>query len=97
MAQTILADNDVVITTAAVPGKRAPLLVTTPTWSEKMRPGSVLVDIAAEQGGNCELTRAGEDVEHRGVSILGPVNAASAVANHASQMFAKNLASFLEA
>jgi NAD(P) transhydrogenase subunit alpha len=90
----VLADNDVVITTAAVPGKRAPVLVTA-EMAARMRPGSVLVDVAAEQGGNCELTRPGEDVEQAGVSILGPLNMASSVANHASQMFAKNLASFL--
>jgi proton-translocating NAD(P)+ transhydrogenase subunit alpha len=83
-----------VITTAAVPGKRAPVLVTA-EMAAKMRPGSVLVDVAAEQGGNCELTRPGEDVEQGGVSVLGPLNMASSVANHASQMFAKNLASFL--
>ena len=90
----VLAENDVVITTAAVPGKRAPVLVTA-EMAAKMRPGSVLVDVAAEQGGNCELTRPGEDFEQGGVSIVGPLNLASSVANHASQMFAKNLASFL--
>jgi NAD(P) transhydrogenase subunit alpha len=90
----VLADHDVIITTAAVPGRRAPVLVTA-GMAARMRPGSVLIDVAAEQGGNCELTRPGEEVEQDGVAILGPLNMASSVANHASQMFAKNLASFL--
>ncbi len=84
-----------VITTAAVPGKKAPVLVTT-EMVERMAPGSVIVDIAAERGGNCELTRPGEMVEHRGVAILGPVNLPSSVPYHASQMYAKNIATFLK-
>ena len=89
-----VAENDVVITTAAVPGKKAPVLVTAEMVAG-MAPGSVIVDVAAEQGGNCELTRPGETVEFGGTSVLGPVDLASAVANHASQMYAKNLASVL--
>ena len=93
MAEAI-AENDVVITTAAVPGKKAPILVTT-EMVEKMRPGSVLVDVAAEQGGNCEATRAGETVVCGGARVIGLLNPASAVAGHASQMFSKNLENFL--
>ena len=90
-----VAENDVVITTAAVPGKKAPILVTT-EMVEKMRPGSVLVDVAAEQGGNCEATRAGETVVCGGARVIGLLNPASAVAGHASQMFSKNLENFLK-
>jgi proton-translocating NAD(P)+ transhydrogenase subunit alpha len=93
MAEAV-AENDVVITTAAVPGKKAPVLVTAEMVAG-MAPGSVIVDVAAEQGGNCELTRPGESVESGGTHVLGPVNLASSVANHASQMYAKNLGSFL--
>jgi len=90
----VLAEQNVVITTAAVPGKKAPVLI---TWemAARMAPGSVIVDIAAERGGNCELTRAGETVEEGGVLILGPVNLASQIPYHASQMYAKNIATFL--
>jgi len=91
----LLAEQNVVITTAAVPGKKAPVLITR-EMVERMAPGSVVVDIAAERGGNCELTRPGETVEHNGVSILGPVNLASTVPYHASQMYAKNIATFLK-
>ncbi len=90
-----VAENDVVITTAAVPGKKAPVLITT-EMVEKMRPGSVLVDLAAERGGNCELTQPGKTVEHRGVTILGPVNLPSSVPFHASQMYAKNITTLLK-
>jgi len=89
-----VAENDVVITTAAVPGKKAPVLVTK-EMVEGMTPGSVLVDLAAERGGNCELTRAGDTVEHRGVKIMGPLNLASTVPYHASQMYSKNLFNFV--
>jgi NAD(P) transhydrogenase subunit alpha len=89
-----LAENDVVITTAAVPGKRAPVLVTD-EMLRGMRLGSVIVDLAAETGGNCERTRAGETVEAHGVTILGPTNVASTIPYHASQMYARNLAAFL--
>ena len=94
MAEAI-AENDVVITTAAVPGKKAPILVTT-EMVEKMRPGSVLVDVAAEQGGNCEATKPGETVACGGARVIGLVNPASAVAGDASQMFSKNLENFLQ-
>ena len=90
-----IGESDVVITTAAVPGRRAPLLVAR-SMVERMRPGSVIVDLAAETGGNCELTRAGAEVEHAGVLILGPVNLASEVPYHASQLYSRNLTSLLE-
>jgi len=91
----VLAEQNVVITTAAVPGKRAPVLITR-EMAARMAPGSVIVDIAAERGGNCELTRAGETVESGGVRVLGPVNIASQIPYHASQMYAKNIATFLK-
>ncbi|MEI9972251.1 MAG: Re/Si-specific NAD(P)(+) transhydrogenase subunit alpha [Ignavibacteriota bacterium] len=91
----VLAEQSVVITTAAVPGKKAPVLVTR-QMVERMAPGSVVVDIAAERGGNCELTKPGETVVHKGISIVGPVNLPSAVPYHASQMYAKNIATFLK-
>src|SRR5204862_1601048 len=87
-------DADVVITTAAIPGKRAPILVTRAAV-EGMRPGAVIVDLAAESGGNCELTQAGTQVMHDGVAILGPVNRPATLPQHASQMYARNVASFL--
>ncbi len=90
----VVAGCDVVIATAAVPGKKAPVLVTAQMLAT-MRPGSVIVDVAAEQGGNCEVTRAGETLTHRGVSVIGPLNLASAVPNPASQMYGKNLSNFL--
>src|SRR5262249_45827956 len=82
----VLAEQNVVITTAAVPGKKAPILVTR-DMAARMAPGSVIVDIAAERGGNCELTRPGDVVEQNGVRVLGPVNLPSAVPFHASQMY----------
>jgi len=85
---------DVVITTALVPGRRAPLLVTAETV-EAMKPGSVIVDLAGEQGGNCELTVPGQSVERHGVTIIAPVNIASDLAYHSSQMYAKNLAALI--
>jgi H+-translocating NAD(P) transhydrogenase subunit alpha len=91
----VLREQNVVITTAAVPGRKAPILVTK-EMVEKMLPGSVIVDIAAERGGNCELTRASETVIHNGVSILGPVNMASLAPQDASQMYATNLINFLK-
>ena len=81
--------------TAAVPGKRAPILVTK-EMVEAMAPGSVVVDIAAVRGGNCELTKPGETVVHNGVSILGPVNFASLAPYHASQMYSSNVVTFLK-
>lgn len=93
LAQAI-GGADVVITTANIPGRKAPLLVRTPLV-ERMRPGSVIVDLAAESGGNCELTRPGEEVHHHNVTISGPLNLPSSLPFHASEMFAKNLESFL--
>jgi NAD(P) transhydrogenase subunit alpha len=87
--------SDVVITTAAVPGKKAPVLVTADMVA-KMAPGSVIVDLAAERGGNCELTRPDETVVHQGVTILGPTNLPSAAPHHASQMYSKNVHTFLQ-
>ena len=86
--------SDVVITTAAIPGKRAPILVTRAAV-EAMRPGSVIVDLAADTGGNCELTQAGTTLQHHGVTILGPTNLPATLPLHASQMYARNVTSFL--
>jgi len=91
----VLREQDVVITTAAVPGKKAPILVTK-EMASAMAPGSVIVDIAAERGGNCELTRPGETVVHQGITILGPLNVPSTIPYHASQMYASNIVSFLK-
>jgi len=89
-----VAANDVVVTAAVIPGKKAPLLVTKEMVA-RMLPGSVIVDLAAERGGNCELTRAGETVVEHGVTIIGETNLASTVPYHASQMYARNLTAFL--
>jgi H+-translocating NAD(P) transhydrogenase subunit alpha len=94
MMARVVAANDVVITTAVVPGKKAPVLVTA-AMVRGMAPGSVIVDLAAERGGNCELTRADQVVVERGVTILGPTNLPSTVPYHASQMYAKNITTFL--
>jgi NAD(P) transhydrogenase subunit alpha len=94
MMARVVAGNDVVITTAVVPGKKAPVLVTA-DMVRGMAPGSVIVDLAAERGGNCELTRADEVVVEEGVTILGPTNLPSTVPYHASQMYAKNVTTFL--
>jgi NAD(P) transhydrogenase subunit alpha len=88
----VLREQDVVITTAAVPGRKSPILVTA-EMVEAMPPGSVIVDIAAERGGNCELTRPGEVVVHNQVTILGPLNLPSMIPYHASQMLSTNIAS----
>jgi H+-translocating NAD(P) transhydrogenase subunit alpha len=93
--QEVIREQDVLITTAAVPGKKAPILVTA-EMASAMAPGSVIVDIAAERGGNCELTRPGETVMHQGISILGPLNIPSAAPYHASQMYGSNIAAFLK-
>jgi NAD(P) transhydrogenase subunit alpha len=93
MARTVGA-SDVVISTAVVPGKKAPLLIPADAVAG-MAPGSVIVDLAAERGGNCELTRPGETVVSGGVRILGPTNLPATVAYHASQMYAKNITTFL--
>jgi proton-translocating NAD(P)+ transhydrogenase subunit alpha len=87
-------DADIVITTAAIPGKRAPILITAEAV-QGMKPGAVIVDLAAETGGNCEVTKPGADVRHNGVLILGPLNLPSTLPLHASQMYAKNVSSFL--
>ena len=94
MMLKVVAASDVVITTALIPGKRAPILLTT-EMVEAMPPGSVIVDLAAERGGNCELTRPDEIVVHRGVTILGPSNPPALVPYHASQMYSKNITTFL--
>ena len=89
-----IAKSDVVITTAAIPGRRAPLLVTA-EMVKGMRPGSVIVDLAAESGGNVELTKAGEDVDVAGVLIMGTLNVPSTMPLHASQLYARNVANLL--
>lgn len=89
-----VAGSDVVITTAAIPGQKSPVLITADAV-RGMQPGSVIVDLAAERGGNCELTRAGEEVVENGVLILGPLNLPATMPYHASQMYAKNLVTFL--
>jgi NAD(P) transhydrogenase subunit alpha len=94
MMLSVVAASDVVITTAAIPGKKAPILVTE-EMVKGMRPGSVVVDLAAERGGNCELTKAGETVVEYGVKIMGPENIPTTIPYHASQMYAKNVATFL--
>jgi NAD(P) transhydrogenase subunit alpha len=94
MMQRVIAASDVVITTAAIPGKKAPILVTG-DMVRSMAPGSVIVDIAAERGGNCELTKPGETVVVEGVTILGPLNIPTEIPFHASQMYSKNIATFL--
>jgi NAD(P) transhydrogenase subunit alpha len=87
-------DADVVITTAAIPGKRAPILITADAV-RGMKPGAVIVDVAAETGGNCELTEPGSEVRRDGVVVLGPLNLPSTLPLHASQMYARNISSFL--
>jgi NAD(P) transhydrogenase subunit alpha len=95
----VLAEQQVVITTAAVPGRKAPVLITR-EMAARMAPGSIIVDIAAGvphgSGGNCELTRPGETVEAGGVRIFGPVNLPSTIPYHASQLYARNIATFLK-
>lgn len=97
--QAVLAEHlktvDVVITTAAVPGRNAPRIVSA-AMVEGMRPGAVIVDIAAETGGNCELTRLGDTIRHGGVTIVGPVNLPASAPIHASEMYSRNLYNFLE-
>jgi NAD(P) transhydrogenase subunit alpha len=89
-----IAESDAVITTAVVPGRKAPVLVTKEMVSG-MAPGSVIIDLASERGGNCELTRPGEKTIEHGVTVIGSINLASSVPYHASQMYAKNLTTFL--
>jgi NAD(P) transhydrogenase subunit alpha len=94
MMLKVVAASDVVITTALIPGRRAPILLTT-EMVEAMAPGSVVVDLAAERGGNCELTKPDEMVVHRDVAIVGPSNPPALVPYHASQMYSKNIITFL--
>ncbi len=89
-----LAKADLVITTAAVPGRPAPRLIDRATV-ERMKPGAVIVDLGAESGGNCELTKPGETVHHQGITIIGPINLPASVPRHASEMYARNLYNFL--
>ena len=90
----VIAESDVVITAAVIPGKKSPVLVTK-DMVERMAPGSVIVDLAAERGGNCELTKPDEIVVADGVTIIGEYNLAGTVPYHASQMFARNVSAFL--
>ncbi len=94
MMTRVVAENDVVITTAAVPGKKAPVLVTE-RMVEGMASGSVIVDLAAERGGNCELVEPGGTVVRHGITIIGPLNLPSTVPYHSSQMYARNIKTFL--
>jgi len=91
----VMREQDVVITTAAVPGMKAPLLLTR-EMVHAMTPGSVILDLAAERGGNCEVTVAGATVMERGVTVIGPVNIPATVPRHASEMYARNIATFLK-
>ncbi len=95
MMARVVSENDVVITTAAVPGKRAPVLVTE-DMVRSMRPGSVVIDLAAERGGNCEITEPGKTVVKHGVTLVGEVNIPSTVPFHASQMYSNNIVNFLK-
>ena len=90
----VVAESDVVITAAVVPGKKPPILVTR-DMVRKMAPGSVIVDLAAERGGNCEATTASKTVVEHGVTVIGQINLASTVPYHASQMYARNISAFL--
>jgi NAD(P) transhydrogenase subunit alpha len=90
-----IAVSDAVISTASVPGRAAPRIITQAAV-ERMKAGSVIVDIAAEQGGNCELTRPGETVQHRGVKIVGPLNLPASLPYHASEMYSRNLFNLLK-
>jgi NAD(P) transhydrogenase subunit alpha len=94
LMETVVAESNVVITTAAIPGKPSPVLVTEQMVAG-MHHGSVIVDLAAERGGNCELTRPGETVIRHGVTIIGPTNVASSLAFTASQLYSKNITTFL--
>jgi len=90
----VVAESDVVITAAVIPGQRSPILVTS-EMVKNMAPGSVILDLAAERGGNCELTQKGETIVEHGVTIIGRINVASGTPYHASQMYARNLTAFL--
>jgi H+-translocating NAD(P) transhydrogenase subunit alpha len=90
----VVARSDIVITTAAIPGKRSPLLITAQAV-QGMKPASVIVDLAAERGGNCELSRPDEVVVEHNITILGPTNLPATVPNHASQLYSRNITNFL--
>src|SRR5581483_3171250 len=90
----VVAESDVVVSTAAIPGKQSPLLVTAEAVA-RMQPGSVIVDLGAERGGNCALTKADQRIVAHGVTILGPTNLPSELPVHASQMFSANVTAFL--
>ncbi len=90
----VVAESDVVITTAAIPGRKSPILVTA-EMVKGMQPGSVIIDLAAERGGNCELTKLNETVVEHGVTIMGPGNLPATVPFHASEMFARNITTLL--
>ncbi len=90
-----IANQDIIVTTALIPGRPAPKLVTR-AMVESMKPGSIVVDLAAERGGNCELTMPGETVDHHGVTVMGPLNVAGQVAGNASSLYARNLYAFIE-
>ena len=93
--ETRIGDFDVVVTTALIPGRPAPRLIPR-SAIESMRPGSVIVDLAAEAGGNAELTQADEEVSHDGVTILGPTNLPSSMPYHASQLYARNVSALIQ-
>ncbi len=95
MMARVVSENDVVITTAAIPGKQAPVLVTE-DMIKSMKPGSVVIDLAAERGGNCEITEPGRTVVKHGVTLVGEVNLPSTVPFHASQMYSNNIVNFLK-
>jgi NAD(P) transhydrogenase subunit alpha len=95
MMAKVVAECDVVITTAAIPGKKAPVLITG-DMVRSMRPGSIVFDLAAEGGGNCELTQPGETIDVDGVIVVGPVNLPSSIPSDASQMYARNITAFLK-
>ncbi len=90
----VVAHSDVVITTAAVPGKKAPILITA-EMVRAMAPGSIVIDLAAERGGNCDLTQPGKSVREGEITIVGPLNVPATIPYHASQMYAKNITNFL--
>jgi NAD(P) transhydrogenase subunit alpha len=94
MLGNVVAESDVVVTAAVIPGKRSPVLITR-DMVHKMAPGSVIVDLAAERGGNCEVTRPGEVAVEHDVTVIGTINLASTVPYHASQMYARNVTAFL--
>jgi NAD(P) transhydrogenase subunit alpha len=89
-----MSTADVVITTALVPGRKAPVLITK-EMAEHLAPGAVIIDLAAEKGGNCALTEPGQTVDYHGIKVIGPVNLPSEVAFHASQMYSKNVSTFV--